>query len=65
MKNIQKIATRVFIVSSLLFGLVGIAMILINPGGQPVEWIGKVLGSLGFIILSSFGISVGYKYLSQ
>ena len=64
MKNIQKIASRVFIISSLLFGLVGIAMILINPDGQPVEWIGKILGSLGFVILSSFGISVGYKYLT-
>ncbi|HSX44301.1 MAG TPA: hypothetical protein VLE69_03330 [Candidatus Saccharimonadales bacterium] len=65
MKKPQELATRVFITASALFGITGITMLIITPDGDPAGWIGKVLGVLAFTILSSFGVSVGYKYLSK
>lgn len=65
MKNIQELSTKVFITASILFGLTGIVMLIITPDGDPKGWIGKILGALVFTILSSFGVSVGYKYLSK
>jgi hypothetical protein len=65
-KNSQKIATKVFIFASLLFGIVGITAMLSTPGDEdPATWIMKLLGALGFVVLSSFGVSVGLKYLSD
>lgn len=65
MKNPQQLATKVFITASMLFGLTGITMVLTTPDGDPAGWIGKLLGILGFVVLSSFGVSVGFKYLSK
>lgn len=65
MKNIQEIAPKVFITASVLFGITGIIMILVTPDGDPEGWIGKLLGAIAFVVLSSFGVSVGYKYLSK
>lgn len=65
MKNLQSLAPKVFISASLLFGLTGIVMLIITPDGDPSGLIGKILGGLAFIILSSFGVSVGFKYLSK
>jgi hypothetical protein len=66
MKDVQKIATKVFITASLLFGVTGITIMLSTPlDGNPAEWLSKLLGTLGFVVLSSFGVSIGLKYLSD
>jgi len=66
MKNAQKIATNIFITASVLFGLWGISIMLSTTGDQdPAVWQMKTLGVLVFIILSSFGVSVGLKYLKS
>lgn len=66
MKNAQKIATNIFITASVLFGLMGLFVMLTNTGEQdPPVWQMKTLASLVFIILSSFGVSVGLKYLGS
>jgi hypothetical protein len=65
MKDVQKTATKVFITASVLFGLIGIAMVLTpTDDGEPMEWMAKLLFMTGCVVLSSFGVSVGYKYLS-
>lgn len=66
----QKIATRVFIYSSLLFGVLGVFMALsgIDPDqtGTRLEMIlGKLFMATVFIILSSFALSVAGKYLKS
>ncbi len=64
----QKIATRVFIYSSIAFGVVGILLILIGgPDGNSHTLLEQVLRQLLLItvciILSSFALSVAGKYL--
>jgi hypothetical protein len=62
----QKIATRVFIAASILFGMVGVVMMLgTAQDEQPLELLSKLLGALGFIVLSSFAVSVALKYLDN
>lgn len=64
MKNIQEIATKVFITASVLFGLTGVVAILSSQGDEdPAAWLMKLVAVWGFTVLSSFGVSVGYKYL--
>ncbi len=66
----QKIATKVFICASIVFGVLGIYMAVsgIDPdqNGTGLE---KVLGKLFmasvFVILSSFALSVAGKYLDS
>jgi hypothetical protein len=67
MKDLQKVATRLFISSSIFFGVVGVTIMLIptNNGEDPAEWLFKLLGATGFTVLSSFAVSVGLKYLSS
>ncbi len=66
MKDAQKLATQVFISASILFGVMGVTMILSTPmDGAPPELLFKVLLALGFVVLSSFGVSAGLKYLSD
>jgi hypothetical protein len=65
----QKIATQVFIVSSLLFGVIGILLVLTVPeGGGGMSDFGarlvKLLQISVFIILPSFALSVAGKYLN-
>ena len=68
----QKMATRVFIYSSIAFGIIGILMIFNSSGPGPLEQstsiLGMVLGKLlfvsVFIILPSFALSVAGKYLN-
>ena len=59
--DMQKIATTVFVYASLLFGVVGISMIL--TGANDNEPLGKLLMITVFIILPSFALSVAGKYL--
>lgn len=64
----QKIATRVFIYSSVLFGLLGVFMVL--TGTDPDEnshgltlVVTKLFMCTVFVVLSSFALSVASKYL--
>ena len=67
----QKIATRIFIYSSLTFGVIGILNVLTLPqsggdnNGSPFHMlIMKLLFVNVFIILPSFALSVASKYLN-
>lgn len=65
----QKIATRIFIIVSLTFGILGILVVLTASGpDQPDSMVSQVLIRLliinVFIILSSFALSVAGKYLN-
>ncbi len=65
----QKIATRVFIYSSIAFGILGTIMVL-TGGGPDKESAGlelvitKLFMITVFIILPSFALSVASKYLN-
>jgi hypothetical protein len=66
----QKIATRVFIAASLVFGLVGILLVLTLPGNdQDSSGLNMVLSRLLFIcvfvILPSFALSIAGRYLKN
>lgn len=69
-KTMQKIATKVFIYSSIVFGIIGI-LIVITAGGPNTpdtpmnELLIKLLFTTVFIILPSFALSVASKYLSD
>jgi hypothetical protein len=65
----QKIATRVFICASVVFGILGIFMVL--TGTDPDEnstgfdlVITKLFMATIFVILPSFALSVAGKYLN-
>lgn len=65
----QKIATRVFIYSSITFGILGILMVL--TGTDPDEnstglelVITKLFMATVFVILTSFALSIAGKYLN-
>lgn len=61
----QKIATRVFIYSSVAFGIVGLLMVLttdINSDPNPILF--KLLFTSIIVILTSFALSVAGKYLN-
>lgn len=66
----QKIATKVFIYASIIFGIIGIAMVLTGPFGPnqqdtPLQIIFiRLLMTTVFIILPSFALSVAGKYLN-
>ncbi|NDE68396.1 hypothetical protein EB052_02195, partial [bacterium] len=64
----QKIATRVFIYSSITFGVIGILMILTEGPHGDVSAFGEILHKLLMItvciILPSFALSVAGKYLN-
>ena len=64
----QKIATRIFIYSSVTFGVLGILLVLTSPVGHENSSdlnriIIKFLMVTVFIILPSFALSVASKYL--
>ena len=66
----QKIATRIFIYSSIVFGIIGILVVITGSGtNAPDSNISLVLVRLlfmtVFIILPSFALSVAGKYLSD
>lgn len=66
----QKIATRVFIYSSLVFGVLGILMVLTSPGSDENSSdfnivVMKLLMATVFVILPSFALSVASKYLKK
>lgn len=66
----QKIATRIFIYASLVFGVVGVAMVLTLPESDNdpsmlTMVLRKMLMTTVFVILPSFALSVAGKYLSD
>lgn len=66
----QKIATQVFIYSSIFFGIVGILVILTasgpdTPDSNISQVFIKLLFATIFIILPSFALSIAGKYLKN
>ena len=65
----QKIATRVFIYASLLFGVIGLLIVLTSGGPNTpdtplTEILIRLLFGTVFIILPSFALSIAGKYLN-
>jgi hypothetical protein len=65
----QKIATRLFVYSSIAFGAIGILAVLTLPGqgdnGSDLHMmLMKLLFATVFIILPSFALSIASKYLN-
>jgi len=55
----QKIATRVFVGASILFGISGIlAVVFVDT-----DFFARLTGAFGFVVLSSFAVAVAGKYL--
>jgi hypothetical protein len=66
----QKIATRVFISASVVFGILGILMVLTSSerdadNSDLNKLVMKLLIITVFIILPSFALSVASKYLND
>jgi hypothetical protein len=66
----QKIATRTFIYASIVFGILGILLVLTIPGkGETSSGFNIVIMRLlmvtVFIILPSFALSIAGKYLKK
>lgn len=66
----QKIATSVFIYASLVFGVLGILIIITSTGPDApdsglTEFLMRLLAIDVFIILPSFALSVAGKYLMK
>jgi hypothetical protein len=66
----QKMATRVFITSSIIFGILGILIVLTGTGpDKDATGYKLVLSKLFmvniFVILTSFALSVAGKYLKD
>jgi hypothetical protein len=67
----QKIATKIFIIASVVFGITGVLMILTGPFGPdtPDSEVNpiliKTLFTCVFVILPAFALSIAGKYLSD
>ena len=63
----QRISTRVFVLASVAFGIVGILFAVTLPREGESSDLNHVLfvllASIGFVVLSSFAVSVAGKYL--
>jgi hypothetical protein len=65
----QKITTRIFIIASILFGIIGILVVLTSSGPDKTDsflsvLLIKLLFITVFFILPSFALSVASKYLN-
>lgn len=70
MEQMQKWATKLFVVASITFGVVGILLVLVEPdpgqkGSDASMFLSRLLMALVFLILPSFALSVAGKYLSK
>lgn len=63
LKSMQKVATRVFITASVLFGVLGIVNLFTEPGEDTLLF--KLFISTVFVILPSFALSIAGKYLNK
>lgn len=65
----QRNATRVFVISSVAFGVIGAVFFLTTFGPDSIEsWSEAVFGLWGVsgcVVLSSFAVSVAGKYLKN
>ncbi len=66
----QKIATRIFIYSSIAFGIIGMGIVLTasgpdTPDSKLDETLIRLLFATVFIILPSFALSIAGKYLNN
>jgi hypothetical protein len=66
----QKIATKVFILASVGFGITGMLIVLTasgpdTPDSKLSEYLIRLLFAHVFIILPSFALSIAGKYLSN
>jgi len=66
----QKIATKIFIYSSILFGIIGILIVLTasgpdTPDSPLSETLIRLLFATVCIILPSFALSIAGKYLND
>ncbi|MFA6301411.1 MAG: hypothetical protein WC609_03650 [Candidatus Paceibacterota bacterium] len=66
----QKIATKVFIYASIVFGIIGILIVITasgpnTPDSRISEVLIRLLFATVFIILPSFALSVASKYLND
>ena len=65
----QKIATRIFVYASIVFGIIGILVVLTLPNNGDANssdlhiTLMKLLFATVFFILPSFALSVASKYL--
>ncbi len=70
MAVMQRVATRVFIVVSVMFGLIGLLFVLTAPdherdSSEPNIVLMKLLMATVFVILPSFALSLAGRYLSN
>lgn len=63
MKDMQHIATKVFIYASVAFGVIGLTMMIVGPEEDDNSLLNRLLFCTVFIILPSFALSVAGKYL--
>ena len=66
----QKIATRIFIYSSIVFGIIGILVVITGSGSNASDSnisqiLIRLLFATVFVILPSFALSVASKYLND
>jgi hypothetical protein len=64
----QKIATKIFTIASITFGITGIYLVIFggpNDNAEINQVFLKILQVCVFIILPSFALSVAGKYLSK
>ena len=66
----QKIATRVFIYSSIVFGIIGILVVITGsgpdtPDSRLSQIFIRLLFATVFVILPSFALSIAGKYLND
>lgn len=66
----QKIATRIFIIASVIFGVLGVVIALVAVDENPGDtfWFKLLIKSFVisiFVILTSFALSVAAKYLGS
>lgn len=62
----QKTSTKIFIIASVIFGIIGIALVFsAGPGKDTVltQTLIRALFATAFVILPSFALSVASKYL--
>lgn len=68
--TMQKLATRIFIYASLVFGIIGILVVLTasgpdKPDSALSETLIRLLFADVFIILPAFALSIAGKYLNS
>lgn len=69
MEKTQKTATRIFIYSSMAFGIIGILIVLTGggpntPDSPTTQILIRLLFATVFIILPSFALSIASNYLN-